>query len=132
MTGRIICTMSYPSSGTPMHGGHPAQADYYSRPPVTSSRGPQGTPLGRIVAGVFLGLLAWSALMLVVLFAFSLVAANFISDTFDDTGITDTSTDTEGTGLSAGCKAALDTGNLAPVECADDDPGAVSNYSPSP
>jgi hypothetical protein len=113
-----------------MHSTQSAPGDWQGRAPSTSSRGPQGTPLGRIVAGVFLGLLAWSIVMGVVGFILLSVAASKVEDAFDESSFTDTSTSTNDTGLSDECKAKIDAGHSAgeSVECSGDDTALILEY----
>ena len=83
-----------------------------------------GTPLRRIVLGVFLGLLLHTLLWLVV---GGLLAALFwsqVSDSLDDDG----GTAGETTSLSSPCVDALDAGLDTTAACAGDDPAAVEAY----
>jgi hypothetical protein len=97
----------------------PAQNDYYARPPSHISRGPRGTPLGRIVAGVFLGMMTWTIVMGVVAFVLLSMASARIQDAFNDAG----------TALSEECKAAIDAKNGDIVTgCSNDDATTILKY----
>lgn len=130
--------MSQYSQGGHISGGqqHPAQqGDWIGRQPSPGYPRPQGTPLGRIVAGVFLGLLAWSALMVVVMVVLGGLAATAISktfdDTFDDTSISDNGTtpSSDESALSKECKASLDAGGSGTTgECDADDGTEIYDY----
>jgi hypothetical protein len=129
-------------------GGHVSGGDQFpvqpgermARPPAPAQ---QGTPLGRIVAGVFLGLLAWTVTMVVLFLILAAVAANQVDDLFstDDLGADPSvsSTDpfatesesTDPSGISDECKADLDSGGLAAesIACLNDDTAAVLEYA---
>lgn len=93
----------------------------------------QGTPLGRIVLGVFLGLLAWSLFCAVVAGILLVTVLNQASDSssyFPAPGPTAT---TSASGLSSECMAAIDAeadaaAVDAPVACYGDDMQAVNDY----
>lgn len=105
-----------------MHGTQSASAEWQL--PSSPSRGPQGTPLGRIVAGVFLGLLAWTVVMGVIGFILLSVVSNGSDDINDLAPIFDSSS------LSAQCEANLQKFaghelDLIPPDCEGDSLGAV-------
>lgn len=135
--------MSQYTQGGHVSGGEqfPIQpGERISRPPAPAQ---QGTPLGRIVAGVFLGLLAWTVTMVVLFFILAAVAASQVDDLFgtDDFGAEPSVSSTEpgiidsgstnSEGISDECKADLDAGGLAAesIACLDDDPAAVLKYA---
>ncbi len=49
-------------------------------------RSSSGTPLGRIVLGVFLGLLTWTVVMVAIAFTLAVTVLNQVEDTFNSTG----------------------------------------------
>jgi hypothetical protein len=103
-------------------GGHITSGQDY--PTTSGPGGQQGTPLARIVLGVFLGLLAWSLVMCVAGAILLAVAANQVEDAFNG----DTGTSTSGT-LSDACKATLNAGgDGTATQCATDDSGEVFRY----
>jgi hypothetical protein len=100
-------------------------------PERREARRKQGTPLARIVLGVFLGLLAWSIFCAVVA---SILLATLLHNIGDSTSgsyfPTPDSTATSSTfGLSDDCRLALDTQySDTDLRCAGEDPQAVADY----
>jgi len=114
----------YPQSGYPQPGYPPA---------------PTGTPLGRIVLGVFLGfslaLIAWTAVVAVLV---GILTATLVStfhdavDDFEDTGSSTSSGSSAGApdfGLTQACRDALDQDlDIKAPECRGADYGDIADY----
>lgn len=102
--------------------------DYFPGAPTPAHTSPQraqtGTPLGRIVLGVLLGLLAWTAIMAIIGAILLGIIGNQVEDAF-----TDTSTSV-GADLSAPCRAAIDAGAdpAETAQCDNDDTAAILAY----
>ena len=99
--------------------------------------------LGRIVLGVFLGfflaLLAWTAVLALIMVGLAATAFNLFENAVDDVVNDRTSSSSDGSSLSAPCQALLDagiaTGNAAEAEdavsspaCAGDNPAEILRY----
>jgi hypothetical protein len=95
----------------------------YERP---SRMTPGGAPLGRIVAGVFLGLLAWTAVMALVAYLVMGYVVNSFEKAYNDTGA-DTSSTTS-SGLSQECQDAIDANDDISTPCLTDDQAKVGAY----
>jgi hypothetical protein len=50
-----------------------------------------GTPLGRIVMGVFLGLLTWTVVMVAIVFTLAVTVLSQVEDTFNSNNATSAS-----------------------------------------
>jgi len=112
----------------PMSAQHaPGQWDEITHPPRPAGPTSSGTPLGRIVLGVFLGLLAWTVVMGVISAILATTLWSSVSDDLDNSSTS--STPDVGSSLSAPCRNALDQGATADsAECDSDDPATVIAY----
>jgi hypothetical protein len=99
-----------------MHDTHSPPGNWQGA--VLASRGRQGTPLGRIVFGVFLGLFLWTIVMGVIAAVLLITLGDKISDAIDDAGLNSS--------LSQPCKASLDAGGVGTERpCTSDDATAI-------
>jgi len=96
---------------------------------LTAKPSRQGTPLGRIVAGVFLGMLAWSAFCAIVAVVLLFTVLRGISDS-GSAGVTDSNLPAPGSGtLSQACEDAYVNGDDLTVPCAGDNPALVKELT---
>jgi hypothetical protein len=98
-----------------------SSTDISTRPATTQQA---GTPLRRIVFGVFLGMLLYSVVMGIVAAILAATLWTSISDSLNTS--TDTSVPAGSGTLSRSCLAAIGGGTDTTIPCAGDDPALVA------
>jgi hypothetical protein len=122
------------------HPGPPYSSSGYPQPAYPPVAYPQsaatGTPLGRIVLGVFLGfslaLIAWTAVVAVLVAILTATLVSTFRDAVDDIENTEpssTSSPSSDFNLSQACRDALDQDfDIKAVECQGADYGDIADY----